>query len=433
MRNVLILFGVLITVWLSGQGIIKKDVKELSQESREWLWSYNYDNISAKMFYPYASSSDYLRNICRMSLIEDSPGVHYLPEQKIKHFGFTGNVAADPKILKDTLDISQWRKPGTGGIKVKTLFEIDDGFKFLSSIMNIGSNVYFVLPGAVAIKGKLGYGIHRINAEGWHNFVNGAYSPILTDLGKNRVLGYYLKTPMTLYGFDWNFNGSIQVSLPDFRLRQELHKLDERRFLFHNLRLHHSDFAVEIYDISGRRTGERFDYVACHRPTPHRFNLSTRTVLTTDKKGHFFIAFQYPMNPYRVWTFDGNGNKVRVTGYYLDDPDYYESPEELITTKFDDIRYYGLNWVCSIDKLLCDHRGYLYVFVSIQRIPHGTHIDRHFLDVYSPKGKFIGRVPFDYGCPELIHKHIIYSRKKVGKNRWKIYALTLTGVTGDRN
>lgn len=426
-------FAVLVSVSLRGEGKGNNKPGIPGKESLRWLVWYNMDLIYTKSRCPNAGSLDYLRTICSIKRYAGRNGKSILMENKKEHFGFTGDLSARPNILKDKLDLEEYQKPSTGGIKLKLLFRIDDDFKQITSILKIGSDVYFLLPDLAMCHGKLCDGLYRINQEKWFEPVTGTVSHIIACLGRNRVVAYNYRDPYNLWGFNGEFTGDLRVPLPDFRLRQELHKLDDRRFLFHNLRMHHSEYAVEIYDISGRRTLETFNNTVYHYPSKHWFSLETMTRLATDKRGHFYIAFQYPQNPYRVWKYDKDGNKKKVFGFYLDDPERYEGPEDLMTQTYEDLQYYGMRQLCVIDNLLVDHLGYIYVLISHSRIVSQKRMKpqvpaKQYLDVYSPGEEYIGRVPFDYGFPEVIHARVIYSRKKVDKNKWIITAVDIEGL-----
>jgi hypothetical protein len=269
--------------------------------------------------------------------------------------------------------------------------------------------------------------------------VTGTKFQVAVDMGGNRVLAFDHKNPSRLYGFDWNFANDFYVNLPDFRFRQTLHKLNNKRFLFHNARVTANLHAVEIYDISGKRLTECFDYVPYHIK-PHKassFSLYSRTVLTTDGMGHFYIAFQYPQNPYRIWKYDENGKKLKVFGNYFTDPDLYEFPDEWITMDSKDIRYYGLRKLYAVNTILVDAEGRLLVFFSENKIKRkidfkkSSDIHNQYVDVYSREGDFLGRGEFKYGCPDVVIKDIIYSRSRKEEesyrdSRWTITATRIT-------
>ena len=75
-------------------------------------------------------------------------------------------------------------------------------------------------------------------------------------------------------------------------------------------------------------------------------------------------------NPYRIWKYNENGEKVGVTGNYFVDPEVYQFPGEWILAGAEDIRYYGLRRLYTIDRLLTDVDGRLYVFFSMNRFHH---------------------------------------------------------------
>jgi hypothetical protein len=342
-------------------------------------------------------------------------GGHKLP-------GFIFNPGIHPKIASDKLSLDYKGESQKGRIKTtfSYLYEIRNGFYRLHPVFKIGFDTYFLLPDSVSQEKQNFNGIYRFNKEKWYDLVTGAKFSIADDLGKNRVLGFIHDRPLRLYGFNWNFGDDFYIDLPDFRLRQEIRKLTNDKFLFHNLRLSPGDFAVEIYDIAGRRLIECFDYVP-HNMTfksPQKAALAAQTVLTTNRRGHFYIAFIYPQNPYRIWKYNEKGEKVAVFGNYFEDPDIYEFPEEWITGTAADIKYYGLRRMYAINRLLTDVDGRLYVVFSLNRFERKgitekfrkESVKQIFIDVYSPAGEFLGRTEFKYGIPDLIDGEIVYSR-----------------------
>ncbi len=318
-------------------------------------------------------------------------------------------------IAVDKIENQESRKiqGNSSQIKMSLLYEIKDDFKSLNSIYKIGFYIYFSLGGVVQRNKRTYNGIFRINEENWYELITGTNFYFAADLGKNRIIGYCIDTPLKLYGFRQNFRDEFYIELPDFRFRQALYKLNDAKFIFHNFRLKPSDKAVEIYSISGRRLKEVFDYVPYNFKQNHTLPLAPQTVLTTNKKGCFYIAFQYPLNPYRVWKFDENGAKVKVFGNYFDSPEVYNSPDEWIMMSYKDIKHYGLRQIYSINQLLTDSDGRLFVFFSKNKIKkklRGKDIQKYFMDIYTKDGDFIGRTEFKYGFPELIDNNIIYSR-----------------------
>ena len=336
----------------------------------------------------------------------------------------TENIEKKPAIIAgDKLDIPKCVRPNKEDITFAFMYEIKDNFMYLNAIFKINQDMYFLLEDSVIREKDKFNGIYRINDDKWYGLITGTKFDFAVDLGKNRMLGYYIKKPMSLFGFNQSFANEFEAELPDFRFRKELHKLSDKKFLFHNFRLTPEDYAVEIYSIDGTRNMECFNLSPAEFKQDHPYPIAQQTVLTTDHRGHFYIAFQYPMNPYRIWKYDENGNKLSVLGNYFAPPDVYDSSEEWIRMKFKDIDYYGLNQVYAIDKLLIDSVGRLLVFFSknsIKRKHRGEDVTNYYIDVYSKEGEFIGRGEFKYGIPQAVDKDIIYSRMKESRKTWKI-------------
>jgi hypothetical protein len=338
------------------------------------------------------------------------------------------------KVLLDKIEIPN-KNVGHKEIRFSFLYEIENEFHKIGSIFKIGYNLYF-LSDKVVLQDKQKYNaIYRLNREKWIELVTGARFNIVADMWRERVLGLEVGKPSRLYGFNWSYSKDFHFVLQDFRFRQGIYRLNHNHFIFHNFRINPDDYAVEIYNISGKREKECFDYVPYHIKTQHKIPLATQTVLTTDQRGHFFIGFTYPINPYRIWKYNQDGRKIAILGNYLVDPGIYTFPEEWIEWSLDNIKGYGLRRIYSINKLLTDEKGRLFVFISMNR--HQTQIQKrmnlvqkkeaqkYFFDIYSNKGKYIGRKDFSFGIPELIHNHKIYSRKKESEKNWKI---TVVGI-----
>lgn len=360
-----------------------------------------------------------------------------LKENKLP--GFFRNPGSPPTVARDKLKIDKNMdfKKGKSKISLSFLYEIRDSFFRLRPPFKIGFDIFFVLPNSIK-RGKKHYnGINRLNKEKWYDLVTASKFDIAVDLGKNRVLGFVHDQPLRLYGFNWSFGDDFHVNLPDFRLRQELYKLTHNKFIFHNFRLSPNDYAVEIYDTRGRRLAECFDY-APHNiifKPPHKAAMAARTVMTTDRRGHFYIGFAFAQNPYRIWKYNENGEKVGVTGNYFEDPEVYQFPDEWILGSTKDLRYYGLRRLYTIERLLTDVDGRLYVFFTMNRDirkrfalnPRGekAKVKKHYLDIYSPDGEFMGRKEFKYGFPELIDNGIIYSRISEEGYKWGLTAVRI--------
>jgi len=351
--------------------------------------------------------------------------------------GFFRNPGSPPKVLDDKLKIDKTKnfEKGKSTISLSYLYDIRDSFFTLRPPIKIGFDVFFVIPGGIKRDKKSYNGIYRLNKEKWYDLVTGSEFDIAVDLGKNRVLGFVHEHPLRLYGFNWNFGDDFHVNLPDLRLRQELYKLTHNKFIFHNLRLSPNDFAVEIYDTRGRRLKECFDYAPhdiVFKPA-HKAAMAARTVMTTDRRGHFYIGFVFDRNPYRIWKYNENGEKVGVTGNYFADPEVYQFPEEWILAGADDILHYGIRRLYTIDRLLTDVDGRLYVFFSMNRFRWKRYLpelqkgndQENYLDIYSPNGEFLGRTEFKYGFPELIDNGIVYSRMSEEGNRWGLSAVRI--------
>jgi len=333
-------------------------------------------------------------------------------------------------LITDKLDIRECL-PNKKEIDLTFLYEIKDNFEKLPSIFKIGFDIYFLLEGSVERESKEFDGIYRLNEDLWYELITGTKFNFAADLGKNRVLGYYIVKPLRLYGFRQNFRDEFYIELPDFRYRLALHKLTDKKFLFHNYRAEPSDYSIEIYGIDGKRIKEFFNFLPFEQKPDYRVSLASQTVVTTDKQGHLFIAFQYPLNPYRVWKFDENGTKLKVFGNCFTEPEEYDFPGEWLRLSSKDIQYYGLPQVYAVNKILTDSNGRVFVFFSrnrIERKSRGEDTQKYFLDVYSKEGDFIGRTEFKYGFPELIDKDIIYSRMRdsSGRSMWKITAVRFT-------
>lgn len=314
------------------------------------------------------------------------------------------------------------------GISFTPLFEIRDSFRYLRGIFKMGFNTFFLLRQSVKREDEKFNGVYRVNEKKWYDLVTGARFHVVTDMGKNRALAYDFDFPFRLYGFNWDFANDFHVKLPDFRFRQELHKLDDDRFLFHNLRYRAHHKAVEIYDVGLNRVTECFNQVSFQHEKDMDFPLAARTVLTTDKKGHFYIAFRYPKNPYVIRKYDSNGKRVRTFGNYFTEPDRYVFPEEWVTMTHENIKYYGVPKIYAVNKLLFDARGRVLVFFSMNRIQRqhlGEDVQEYYMDIYTENGEFIGRTPFPYGFPEMIDKGIIYCRAKEDRRTWKITAVKI--------
>lgn len=335
-----------------------------------------------------------------------------------------------PLIITDKIKVPETGHKNKSRVNLTFLYDIKDDFPGISPIFKVGNNIFFLLEGAVKKKDVRYYGIYKINEENWYEFITGTRFDFAADLGNNRVLGYLITEPLKLYGFKENFRGEFYIKLPDFRYRQELYRLSYDKFLFHNFRFNHFDYAVEIYGINGKRIREYFNYVPYNFKQVHRLPIATQTVLTTDKKGHFYIAFQYPLNPYRIWKYDDKGRKLRVFGNYFTHADVYESPEDWVRFSLKEINRFGVRRFYTIHKLLTDSQGRLLVFFSENRIKKwalgGQVAPKYFLDIYSQDGDFIGRKKFNYGFADLLDKGIIYSRRKIDRESWEITAVRLT-------
>ncbi len=342
----------------------------------------------------------------------------------------TRELLKSPDIISDKLKIRGYVKPDNSAIKLTLLYELKDDFQRMHSIFKVGYNIYFLLRDSVKTGKKTFNGIYRLNEEKWYELYSATNFRLAADLGKNRVLGYTPDKPFRLYGFNKNFRDEFFIELPDFRYRQGIYKLNQNKFLFHNFRLRPQDHAVEVYGIDGKRIKECFNHIPYIFEQRHDEPISFQTVLTTDKKGRFYIAFQYPLNPYRVWIFDEHGTKLKVFGNYFIDPEVYESPGEWIRLSSEEIGRFGIDKIYSINKLLVDAQGRILVFFSKNRITRtlrGKNEQAYFLDVYSNRGEFIGRTEFPYGFPALIDNGLIYSRKRdpSGRFMWKITVVHL--------
>lgn len=361
-----------------------------------------------------------------------------LKENKLP--GFFKDPGSPPKVADDKLKIDETKdfEKGKSTISLSYLYDIRNNFSRLRPPIKIGFDVFFVAPNSIKRDKKRYNGVCRLNKEKWYDLVTGSEFDIAVDLGKNRVLGFVHEQPLRLYGFNWSFGDDFHVNLPDLRLRQELYKLTHNKFIFHNLRLSPNDYAVEIYDTRGRRLKECFDY-APHNMVfkpPHKAAMAARTVMTTDRRGHFYVGFAYDQNPYRIWKYNENGERVGVTGNYFVDPEVYQFPEEWILADTEDIRYYGLRRLYTIDRLLTDVDGRLYVFFSMNRFhwkrlalnpqKKKEKVKTHYLDIYSPEGEFLGRTEFKYGFPELIDNGIIYSRMSEEGYKWGFTATRIS-------
>lgn len=380
---------------------------------------------STKTAYPDFGTIEYRQDIERAWRMFEST----FSKLKVKEqFGIFVDAAQSPKIAADKINIDKRNIKGNARIHLSPLYEINDDFKDLLCIFKMGFNVYFLMNSSITRQKKTFNGIFRIDEEKWYDLVTGTKFDFAVDLGKNRVIGYYQAKPTELFGFNWSFLNEFSVPLPDFRFRQGLYKLSDSKFLFHNARLTPGDYAVEIYDMSGKRTMECFDFAPNGFKTSHNILFAIQTVLTTDQKGNFYIGFQYPLNPYMIWKYAENGSKQTVMGNYFEDPDIYEFPEEWLTGSLTDIEYYGIDRLYSVDKLLTDSRGRLFVFFSLNRIPRkhrGNDVHEYYIDIYSETGEFLGRTGYKYGFPDLIDNDVIYSRRQDPSGSWKITAVRI--------
>lgn len=421
-KLIIILLGTLILL----QGLLSQSDVEKSKLVERQV-NINLDIYSTRVWEPDYGSRTYRRD-CRYflnSLYEVS---------KKKGDDSFGNFSEGDKpthinIIDDKIKISEEVQKNKSKIDCLFIYEIKDDFKKLTSIFKVGYNIYFLLKGAIGRENGKFDGIFRLNEDKWYELITGTRFNFAADLGKNRVLGYYIGKAIRLYGFKQNFRDDFYIDLPDFRFRQALYKLSDRKFLFHNFRANPYDHAVEIYGLDGKRIKEFFNYVPSNLKQKYLNPLAYQTVLTTDKKGHFYIAFQYPLNPYRIWKYDENGKKLKVFGNYFADPGVYESPEEWIRLSFKEIEYYGIRHIYAVNKLLIDSEGRLLIFFSKNRIikkHRGKDVQQYFIDIYSKDGEFIGRQEFKYGFPELIDKDIIYSRVKGPSRTWEITVVRLS-------
>ncbi len=318
---------------------------------------------------------------------------------------------------------------GKGDISLSLLYEIDDNFKYLCPLFKIGNDVYFRFRSVHGRNGKSCFGgICRLNGLKWYDLVTHGNFSHLADLGGGKVLALHNDHPERLYGFRADFSNEFYVELDTPRLRQEVYKINDRRFLIHNLRINPCYFAVEVYDISGNRITECFNYIS-HSYDPGtgelpKFPITAQTVAAGSGRGNFYVGFVYPQNPYRIWKYDERGEKVQVLGNYFVHPDVYEFPEEWVYMKFEDLNYYGLNRIYAINKLLVDHHGRLYVYFTLNRRHRfgGKNESRGFLDIYSEKGEFLGRKAFPYGMPDVVYNGNIYCRQKTG---WRAKKITV--------
>ena len=378
------------------------------------VWDPDYGSRSYRKYCRY-----FLNSLCKVS-----------KKKGEDRFGNLSGIDKSPNIniIDDKIRISEGVQKNKSKIDFVFMYEIKDNFKKLTSIFKIGYNIYFILKDAVVLKKRKFDGIFRLNEDKWFELMTGTKFNFAADLEKNRVLGYYIGKALRLYGFKQNFRDDFYIDLPDFRFRQALYKLSHRKFIFHNFRATPYDHAVEIFGLDGKRIQEFFNYVPFNLKPKYLNPLAYQTVLTTDKKGHFYIAFQYPLNPYRIWKYDENGKKLKVFGNYFTDPGVYEYPEEWIRLSFREIEYYGIRHIYAVNKLLIDFEGRLLIFFSMNRIKkkhRGTDVQKYFIDIYSKEGEFIGRQEFKYGFPELIDKDIIYSRDKGPSRTWKISVVRL--------
>ncbi|MCP4216014.1 MAG: hypothetical protein GY765_15275 [bacterium] len=363
--------------------------------------------------------------------------IHNSPREKLREFLVKEGEA--PSISKDSLNLVPSAGNGNGKkIHLSLLYEINDELRYVSSIVKIGFHKYFVMERSVYKEGHAYDGIFRLNDEKWYELQTGMHFDMIADIGKNRVVAFKMNWPRTLYGFRWNFEDMFTTPLRRHnRLRKGLHKLSDRRFLFHNYRENEYDYAVEIYDSLGRLVKEVHDEMPYLFKGPRRFlPLAAQTAVASDGKGFFYVASQYPLNPYRIWKYDENGNKMKVFGNYLAHPDVYFNLEDWILWDYETIKRYGIPRVYAVNKLLTDSEGRVYVFFSINR--HGKlekKEPRYYLDIFTGEGEFLGRKEFVYGFPELIDEGIIYSRRPLppdGNAHWgSVGKWTITAVQLD--
>ncbi len=352
-------------------------------------------------------------------------------EMKIHRFHQENNIP--PEIATDVIRVPKDGLRNRTRIKITPVELIEDGFLRLRSIFKVGQHTYFTLRGSIQkenklydddgnmkVERKIYTGIYRLEGEGKYREINGTTFDSIVDMGNNRILGYNVSDPFKLYGFRENFEGLISIDLPDFQHRMGLHKISHKRFLFHNFRFSPYSHAVEIYDMKGKRVAQCFNKVPYdYSNAKHGLPLAEATKVTADGKGHFYIAAQYPLNPYRIWKYDGDGKLVKVFGNYFAHPDVYEFPDEWITEHGKRIRRYGLNRLYTVTRLLNDEHGRLYVVFECYKmkkagsLSHEEKDPETYMDIYDPDGAFIGRTEFKYGMPELIHGDHIYAKDMV--------------------
>lgn len=434
----LLVISVMLLALLAGG---EKKQKKLSK-----VESLNYGIFNRRVFHPEYGSPSY-----RFYFESLFNGELYYEAAKEKGVG-----EGPYRVITDKIKAPEEGHKNKAKVTLSHLYTVKDSLWQMSSIFKFGNDVCFFLRRGVK-QGDVKYnGIYKITKDKWYELITGTHLDYAVDLGNNRVIGCRFMEPGRLYGFKQSFRDEFSIELPGFRMRQELHRLSYDTFLFHNFRLKSSDCAVEIYGIDGKRIKECFNYSPYDFKQPHQLPLRNQTVLTTDRKGHFYIAFQYPLNPYRIWKYDSKGKKIKVFGNYFVSADVYESPEDWIMYTEKEINRYGVKRVYVINKLLVDGQGRLLVFFSENRnvtwfhdrfrefrrdqdkdekkgkgaksIYPGDKRQRHnyFIDIYSPDGEFIGRTPFKHGFPELVDRGIIYSRVKLARDIYEITAVRLT-------
>ena len=420
-KSLTIILGVILLLQSLSAADKKAQVEILKQMINYNRWIY-----STKMAYPDFGTIEYRQDIERAWRMFATT----FSKLKIKkQFGVFVDSSKSPKFANDKINIDKKNINGKSCIHFSLLYEINDNFKDMTCIFKMGFNVYFLMNSSMTQQKKTFNGIFRINEEKWYDLVMGTKFDFAADLGKDRAIAYCQTKPLQLFGFKWNFADDFSVSLPDFRFRQELFRLNDNKFLFHNSRISPADYAVEIYDMSGKRTCECFDFVPNGFKASHNILFAIQTILTTDQKGNFYIGFQYPLNPYVIWKYTEDGSKQMEIANYFEDPDIYEFPEEWLTWSLQEIEYYGINRVYSIDKLLTDNQGRLFVFFSMNRIARkyeGKDTHEYYMDIYSEKGIFLGRSEYKYGFPELIDNDIIYNRFQDSSGSWKITAVRIS-------
>jgi hypothetical protein len=314
-------------------------------------------------------------------------------------------------------------------IQCQSQSEIDDSFKLIGSIFPIQHKMFFILRESFLSsnsKSNLN-GLCCFNDSSWYDHITGTKFDILLEMGRNKNIGFRLNDPTKIVAFQ-NINSQYKErALPDFRFRQQIYKLDDEHFVFHNIRVSPSEGAIEVYNLKGERERVLFKVQQCPLVDDKAILKIGQTVAATDGRGCIYIAFRYSQNPYAVWKLNKDGKVMQTFSAIFEDTDEYEFPKYLSDGNWDIIVRNSIAKLYGVQRLLVDSKGNLLVFITRDKRKERTSLidstvqEDNFVDVFDAHGCYLGRKTFDYGKVEAIDENnIIYSKQLMLSDKWKI-------------